>query len=258
VATHNDGYYDVLRQSVERLGLTLETQGWGQTYQGFAWMRGLIKEKIDLIADTEPDEIVLLVDGFDVFIHTQSLEKILFVFKEFQAPIVIGAEGTSVWYQDLLSRGVFGQCLGTYINAGGVIGYASALKTLFEYWYEVGDESKNDQLMLSRACRGKREPWFRHNVKVDTDMRLFATFPCALVPNHALRQIVREKQSLIIHGNGNCDMDRIILENGLDLAQISKRGNYMWGAIAHYAYFYMRHILALILILGFVIMKILY
>jgi len=245
VATHNDGYYDVLKQSVQRLGLDLETEGWSQPYQGFAWVRELLRDKINGIASSSPREILLLVDGFDVFIHCSSEEHIIQAFSQYQTPIVIAAEGRSVWYQDLLSRNIFGPCLGSYLNSGCIIGYAAELRTLYEYWYQ-GSVSKtdNDQLMLSVACRHNEE-WFRQNVIIDTEQRIFATFPCALVPKHNLAQIIKERGSLIVHGNGDCDMDQLITDNGLDLAKARKRPNYMLKYVPHYAYFYRYHIMML-------------
>ena len=211
-------------------------------------MRNLIRKKVNDISIQTPNEILLLVDGFDVFIHTKEKEHILNTFLQFQSNIVIGTEGTSVWWQDALSRGIFGTCLGTYINSGCIIGYAHALDTLFNLWYENIHQQNNDQLLLSETCR-RHESWFKKNVTIDTNMKLFATYPCALVKNHTLKDIIFHKKSLIIHGNGDCDMDQIIIENGLNIKNKKKRSHYLWQHGLHYASFYIKYVIVAILIL---------
>jgi uncharacterized protein YlzI (FlbEa/FlbD family) len=245
VATHNEGYFDILKQSVEKAGLHLEVEGWGQQYQGFAWMRNILRQKINEIANQTPNEIVLLVDGFDVFLRANK-DEIINKFLLYKKNIVLGAEGQSVWWQDALSRGIFGKCLHTYINSGCIIGYASVLKQLFEFWYETWDTGKganNDQLLLSEACR-RHSIWFSQNVAID-DMSLFATYPCALIQNHQLKNIIQEKNSFIVHGNGDCNMNEIIQEHGYTITKSPR--HYLWKNIFHYASFYFKYLICLLL-----------
>lgn len=208
-------------------------------------MRSLLREKIKTIANTTPNEILLLVDGFDVFFLAKK-DEIIHKFLLYKKNIVLGPEGQSVWWQDALSRGIFGKCLNEYINSGCIIGYAHAIQTLFDFWYETWDQgqgSNNDQLLLSEACRNHPK-WFSENVAID-DMSLFATYPCALVQKHRLKEIIKEKNSLIVHGNGDCDMDEILKENGYEITK--KRRHYLWKNIFHYASFYIKYVIILLL-----------
>lgn len=208
-------------------------------------MRSLLRNKINTIAKTTPNEILLLVDGFDVFLLAKK-DEILNTFLSYEKNIVIGPEGQSVWWQDILSRGIFGKCLNEYVNAGCIIGYAHSIQTLFEFWYETWDQGKginNDQLLLSEACR-RHHTWFSQNVAID-DMSLFATYPCALVQNHTLQKIIKEKNSLIVHGNGDCNMDEILKENGYVITK--KNRHYLWKNLYHYASFYIKYVIILLL-----------
>ena len=64
VATHAERYFDVLKESAERNNIDLVVLGWGEKWKGFTWKFNLL---IDYLKSCDDNEIVLFIDGYDVF-----------------------------------------------------------------------------------------------------------------------------------------------------------------------------------------------
>ena len=121
VATHNDGYYNILKESCKRNKLNLVTLGFNQRWKGFTMRYELIKEYLKHIKD---NEIILIVDAFDVII-LQNEEEIIKKFKKFNKKIVFSVQN------GLISKILFKKCNQNVLNQGTYIGYVKYLKLLF-------------------------------------------------------------------------------------------------------------------------------
>lgn len=71
IATHSEGYLDLLKQSAGKLGYDLEILGWQQKWQGFAWKLALYMKAL---SNLPPDEPVICVDGYDVLVIAPAAE----------------------------------------------------------------------------------------------------------------------------------------------------------------------------------------
>ena len=251
VATHEEGYLKALQASCQQSNIPLEVLGWGETFQGYAWMRNLVRTRVQKEARVHPSRVVFIVDAYDVLLHPSTTSSdLLSKFLSFQTSIVISQEGSSrSRMQDWWARRVFGPCLDTYVNAGLIAGYASALTQLFDLWYSGwrGKGNENDQLLLSQACRAA-ESWFRANVAIDRQMQLFATSTCAFAGRHEFQTILNKSSPSFLHGNGACDMDDMLASFSLSSFKPKKRSQYAMKAVLHYVPFVWREVVVLLFV----------
>ena len=63
VATHQEGYLGLLKDSSRRWDYQLEVLGWGQEWQGLDWKLDLYCEALHGV---DPEEVLMCVDAFDV------------------------------------------------------------------------------------------------------------------------------------------------------------------------------------------------
>jgi len=173
VATHNEGYFDALKQSCKNNNINLIVLGFNEKWQGFSWRFNLINNYIKNLKD---DDIVLFVDAFDVMI-VDKIEEIETRFKEFNKPIVISYQNLS--FIELLGYYfIYGYTENT-INAGTYIGYVYALKKLFnmikEKYKNYSEEEFNkldDQKILALICKNNNK-----YITFDKKSYIFNTIP---------------------------------------------------------------------------------
>ena len=67
VATEETAYFPALRASAESQGFRFEVLGMGRQWGGFIWANSLILERL---WQCEPDQLVLVLDGYDTIITT--------------------------------------------------------------------------------------------------------------------------------------------------------------------------------------------
>jgi len=88
IATKPEGYYPVLKRTALQWGYDLDTLGWQQPWQGFAWKLQLY---IDALAALPPNEIVIGVDGYDVVV-IGAAEETLATFKQANTEILFSGQ----------------------------------------------------------------------------------------------------------------------------------------------------------------------
>lgn len=239
-ATHPDGYLNALQQGAQQAQISLRVLGFGQKFQGFGWMRRQLGNEVARICESNPKQLLVLADAYDVLMSPMCTAKDLKErFLSFHADIVISTEGFGRNpVQNVLAKFVFGQCMGTYLNSGLIAGTAEKLVSLFDIWNAVEQRAheNNDQLTLSRTCR-KHENWFQTHVKLDMEMRMFATSTC-FTAKHQFGELLAKRQSselpLFYHGNGNCDMRDLALLFGYDTMHVNPRASYSLAVVKHY------------------------
>ena len=249
VATHAEGTLEALRASAARAGVELDVLGWGEPWRGHAHTKRLLRAWLEKAAD----DVVLLVDGFDVvFVPWATRATLLERFLTFGTDVVLSADGASgILLQDALQRRIFGRCLGAHINSGVIMGRARAVRELLDRAFSGGEshDDLNDQRVLAAACRAD-EPWFRAHVAVDTEMRLAATSTCAFAPRHQFARTLANG-ALIAHGAGACDMNDLLAAWGFPAQQLRPR--YLWASVWKYAPFVWKEALAAAVLLLWVL-----
>lgn len=246
VATHDEGTLAALRAGAARAGVELDVLGWGEPWRGHAHTKRLLRAWLGKVGS---EELVLLVDGFDVVLVPWATRAALEArFASFGKDIVISADGASgILLQDVLQRRIFGRCLGAHINSGAIAGRAGAVLQMLELAFS-GSESHddlNDQRVLASACR-THESWFREHVAVDTEMRLAATSTCAFAPRHQFARTLGNG-ALLAHGAGACDMNDLLAAWGLPPQRV--RPHYLWDSVKKYAPFVWREALVVGIVL---------
>lgn len=219
VATHSDGYFPFLVKSCERNGAKLDVLGWGQKWQGYAWKLVLMKE---FLRGLDDDEVVCFIDAYDVLL-LRPLEELEAAFRDFAratgCEIVVGCDNVRKMHMKFLSKWVFGTCQHRPINSGTYIGFAGAIRRTVDKIGSIAqDPSQNDQVLLTQYCRRGA-----HRMHIDCDNVFFLTVLDPLAPfmdgsmhvengqlfHHGLRPFV-------VHGNGNTDMNDVIVKLGYD------------------------------------------
>lgn len=73
-ATEETAYFPALRASAAEQGFRFEVIGLGRQWQGFVWANSLIMERT---LQCEPDELVLVLDGYDTLLVMPCVEMLL-------------------------------------------------------------------------------------------------------------------------------------------------------------------------------------
>ncbi len=65
VATQNEGYLPVLKHQLKKININYKILGYGQKWNGWMWRTILL---IDYLKTHKPDDIIMIVDGYDVLL----------------------------------------------------------------------------------------------------------------------------------------------------------------------------------------------
>jgi len=214
------GHLGFLQESCKRLGLNVSVLGFGERWTGGGMAMRLVKEAI---ADETEDTIVLVVDAFDVLVLA-GWDEILEKLTQFSTPIVFSAE-KGCWPDKELSTvypppPLLPQLSDSespktseqdgplspyrYLNAGGYIGYAGALREAIQE-LSPRDDDRSDQRHYTRY-------FLDHPDKVSLDYRatifqtLFDVAPDdvafdATEPTRVINRLTGTRPC-ILHGNG--------------------------------------------------------
>jgi hypothetical protein len=155
VATSDEGYLDVLKKNAKDKNINLYVLGYGEKWQGLWWKS---KKYLEYLDNCEPDEIVMIVDGYDVIIPGTK-NGIINKFKNFDTDIVISCEPTLSYYNNSIYSNIhfyivkkYFNCKTEYLlNSGTIIGYADKMKILFQRMldYNIKNDIKDDQYALN-------------------------------------------------------------------------------------------------------------
>lgn len=153
VATHDSGYFEVLKESCVRYGHRLQVLGYGEPWQGFGRRLQLIREFLETL---HAEEIVVFMDAYDTFVVADE-STILARFHALQSPIVISTQQFDSLLVKYSYHKTFGApCRGQKICAGMYMGYAQALIGLFAEScseFDCDNVQLDDQRMLMSMCK---------------------------------------------------------------------------------------------------------
>jgi hypothetical protein len=169
VATHSQGYFQVLKQSCRRNNIELTILGWGQKWGGFGWKLKVVR---DYLKTLPADDIVLVIDAFDTLIICDT-DEILAKFKSMNKPMLCAAErphDRGIWnaaYERIFNnKGTYPKTPTAYcyLNAGVWLSSAGyALKLLTKAAIE---NSTNDQTYFTYL-------YLRGEVFIDFNCEIF-------------------------------------------------------------------------------------
>ena len=180
VATKEEGYYSLLKQTALENGFSLKTLGWNDTWKGFAWKIDLYLQELKNCQAGEP---VVCVDGYDVVVIGDA-EEVYNKFIEIGHPILFS--GQRYFPSQKRIQRLSDQLMSnskTYnigdINEhldyrrpcmGLLIGYAENLITLFEQLQKIEREEKigNDQILLNMFYLNNP-----NQIKIDSECKIF-------------------------------------------------------------------------------------
>jgi len=161
VATKEEGYFGLLRQTAGELGYTLEVLGWNEKWQGF---HRKIIWYAEALAGIPADEAVVCVDGYDVVVVGPA-EEMHKNFIKMNAPIVFSGQRyfpSRKWMRHLADKVMSNRKKNTIGTSNQIFdysrpctglfaGYAGALHGLFLQLTELNHKEhiNDDQVLLN-------------------------------------------------------------------------------------------------------------
>lgn len=201
-ATSDQGWFQALRTSCRRNRLQLEVLGWGEPWEGFLHKpRAVLRH----LQTTAPDELVLVVDAFDVLIlcgEQEFLRRYADLRQTCLGTIVVGRENIDgPWWMSMYLRLAFPSSLSTStLNAGVLFGPAADLVRLYGALLRDGD-GDDDQKRLNHTA-GRL--W--HILVVDERGDLIHTATAGRPPN---LQTIARRPPCLVHAPAGGNLDEL-------------------------------------------------
>ena len=234
VATHSQGYFPILASSCKRHNIELTILGWGDKWKGFGWKLMLLKKYFESLAN---DERVLVLDGFDSFIISDSNE-ILHKIEQLNKPIVCAAErrhANTMWnaaYEKIFnSDGLYPSTptVYHYLNAGGWITTAGyALELLNNPWIR---NSTNDQAFLTYLYL-KEKVFIDYNCEIFTCIRRESDLT---LTKNRFKNVFTNSYPCIIHAPADVSMRGLVSQLGYEAIQyniVKRAWKYLYSGYA--------------------------
>jgi hypothetical protein len=273
VATHSERYFDILQESAKRNNIDLVVLGWGEQWKGYVWKFNLLIEYLKTCND---DEIILFIDGYDVF-FIRSEEDIIQNFLELKnnnknVKVFIGEDGKPT---DIISKYIYNRmfpdtCKDLKINTGMYIGYAKDLRDMFDNLCNTisCNDTMNDQRLLGNYCSQNPDNFF-----IDTENKIFLNLFSDILNNNKIdfnnANITVDKNNkngnyiktfnniypCVIHGPGNANLEELFNLYGYHTKYKNTESsfNYLLKATkSYYNFFYLEICILLILIIGII------
>jgi hypothetical protein len=156
VATHADGYLNVLRNKLESAEVKHSVLGYGQKWGGWIWRLKLILTYLK--ESHQPDDIIMIVDGYDVIL-TGSRDGILRKYQEFGKDVIFSVHRSKSqkysfiveFSTRLISNWFFKNKNQFMKNGGGYMGTAKTLIIIIERMlkYSLLTGQRDDQVILN-------------------------------------------------------------------------------------------------------------
>ena len=269
-ATHSNGYLSLLRSSAERFGFELTIVGWGEPWRG---MTTKMVRYRDELSRGRSDEVVMLVDAYDVFFAAPAAETAA-NFKEVGLPYLFSSQRyfpSSRFMRQLSDRvmGLDGDGrFGSRVDAepygrpcmGALMGQAGALVDLFSELIAIEQRrhAGDDQALLNLYLEEHPE-----QAHVDRECRIFQSlwrtrgsfpFPVTFDPGDddaevrinssgRLENRFTQTHPQVIHGPMALNMNPLLEALGYDLDGLQRvsNGAYLrYGGISHLTPFFER------------------
>lgn len=143
-ATHSEGNFDNMINN--SYGIEIIVLGWGDKWTGFS---DKFKAVYNYTKDLPENDIVLFLDGFDVWVNSD-LNRAVNTFFKLNKKIIFSKEQSKTGHY--LSKRVFGECRPELVlNTGMYMGYAKYLNILLKEALEK--KCKDDQRIMNGLCK---------------------------------------------------------------------------------------------------------
>ena len=177
-----------------------------------------IKMMREYIQDLPDNDIVMFVDGYDVFI-SNNINVIMREYYKFDAKVVFGRDYKICWPDATLAE-LFPDEEGVYLNSGCYIGQVKELKRILEpitlptdpprLWQLSDDE--DDQLYITKKYLSGK-----YDIKLDKECKIFQTTDFynmnnVVIKDNRLYNTVTKSYPCVYHGNGASDAKKKWIE----------------------------------------------
>tara|TARA_B100001758_G_scaffold227482_1_gene220980 strand:- start:986 stop:1918 length:933 start_codon:yes stop_codon:yes gene_type:complete len=222
-ATHIDGYYNILLDSVKNNNLKITTLGFNTKWKGFT---DKLYNILKYLKTKDPNLIIIFVDGYDViFNKNYNSKEILKKYYQFNKPIIFSKEIFSHFFPS-----INGIIMNTGLYMGKVENIINMLTNVLEF-----NKNKNimdDQFLLNLYYKNNIK-LFNKNIAIDNDNILFWNLPsyegmnkiiclpskeCNVISKlykldinlNQIKNLDKNNQPIAIQGNGAANIDRIV------------------------------------------------
>ena len=163
-ATHSFGNFDEMIDN--KYGIQFIILGWRQKWEGYM---GKLKMIHDYCKKLKDDDLVIQLDGFDVWINSY-LSNAINYFKQNNYKVLFSKETTTdsryLGLKPYLNKKVFATTCdnGVTMNAGMYMGYVKYLLPIMEN--ALKSNEKDDQRMFNKLCKS-------YNISIDHENKIF-------------------------------------------------------------------------------------
>lgn len=247
LATKSDGYLPVLKILCEKHGHDLIILEYGNKWKGFSWRTRKYIEKLKELELCNPNEIVMIIDAYDVLVladHNEIIEK----YNEYKCDVLFSASCKKtgqpnysyVYDIGFKSLRMYFKSKNDYVlNAGSLMGNVKSLKIVYQRIYDRYRKTliTDDQINLNNIDISDI------NYKIDTQSHIFWIWERNSLSEHlsiiindttyeATDNIKYTKGRIqfnsynitpcVVHGIANRNMDKLCKNNKIPLSVISQ------------------------------------
>jgi hypothetical protein len=214
VVTDTKYYFPYLKKSCKKHGIELIVLGYGEKWKGFNWRSKLI---IDFISKLYDDDIICIIDGYDVLCVRNLIElKNIFINiqKNTNCKMIVGHDKI---LNNLIGTYTipffFGTCKKTSINIGTYIGYTKDIIYILNNILSMNSkDDADDQVLITKYCN-----LYPNDIYIDIYNEIFLTIDSPLknitefidIDNN--NNIIFEgRRPFFIHGPGSTYLDNLV------------------------------------------------
>ena len=211
----------LLFNSAKRHNITFKNLGKELEWNGsdYAWVADKkINMMREYIQDLPDDDIVMFVDGYDVFI-SNNINVIMREYYKFDAKVVFGRDYKICWPDATLAE-LFPDEEGVYLNSGCYIGQVKEIKRILEpitlptdppRLWQLSDDGDDQLHITKKYLSGK------YDIKLDKECKIFQTTDFydmnnVIIKDNRLYNTVTKSYPSVYHGNGGSDAKKKWIE----------------------------------------------
>ena len=164
------------------------------------------------------DDIVMFVDGYDVFI-SNNINRIMQEYYKFDAKVIFGRDYKICWPDATLAE-LFPDEEGVYLNSGCYIGQVKEIKRILEPMLlpsptpiisNINDDDSDQLHITKKYLSGK------YDIKLDKECKIFQTTDFydmnnVVIKDNRLYNTVTKSYPSVYHGNGGSDAKKKWIE----------------------------------------------
>lgn len=206
VATHETDGLKLLRKSCSLNNIKLNILGFNKKWTDF-YMKA--QELHSYLKTKDDDTIILFIDGYDSYFLT-GINNIIHKFISMNCGILFSAEKNCSPDKSLINKYPEVTTPFRFLNAGGFIGYAGALKPMVDELIHLRSTEKNnnmysDQYLWTRCYLDNKD-----KIKLDINCDIFQTLHSTSIDDFTLvgggyKNNITGSFPCILHANGRSD-----------------------------------------------------